>query len=54
MILTGDLQRKGKKFILTGLDQQLTPWTSDPIIQVHKFTNAYRAADRVSQYLIKM
>jgi len=29
------------------------PWTSDPIIQAHKFTNAYRASDRVSQYLIK-
>ncbi len=29
------------------------PWTSDPILIVHKFTNAYRAADRVSQYLIK-
>jgi hypothetical protein len=29
------------------------PWTSDPILRVHKFTNAYRASDRVSQYLIK-
>lgn len=29
------------------------PWTSDPIITKHKFTNVYRAADRVSQYLIK-
>lgn len=28
-------------------------WTSDPILMRHKFTNAYRAADRVSQYLIK-
>lgn len=27
-------------------------WTDDPIIQRHKFTNAYRAADRVSQFLI--
>ncbi|RYE17448.1 MAG: hypothetical protein EOP42_32290, partial [Sphingobacteriaceae bacterium] len=26
--------------------------TSDPILLKHKFTNAYRAADRVSQYLI--
>jgi alpha-glutamyl/putrescinyl thymine pyrophosphorylase clade 1 len=25
----------------------------DPILQKHKFTNAYRASDRVSQYLIK-
>ena len=29
------------------------PWTDDPIIAAHKFTNAYRASDRVSQYLIK-
>ena len=29
------------------------PWTNDPIIARHKFTNAYRASDRVSQFLIK-
>jgi hypothetical protein len=29
------------------------PWTQDPIFVAHKFTNAYRASDRVSQYLIK-
>jgi hypothetical protein len=29
------------------------PWTTDPVISVHKFTNAYRASDRVSQYLIR-
>ena len=29
------------------------PWTHDPIIKAHKFTNAYRASDRVSQYLIR-
>lgn len=29
------------------------PWTEDPILLKHKFTNAYRASDRVSQYLIK-
>ena len=28
------------------------PWTEDPIISTFKFTNAYRASDRVSQYLI--
>lgn len=28
------------------------PWTDDPIIANYRFTNAYRAADRVSQYLI--
>lgn len=29
------------------------PWTHDPIIMRHKFTNANRASDRVSQYLIR-
>jgi len=29
------------------------PWTDDPVLLVHKFTNAYRASDRVSQYLIR-
>lgn len=28
-------------------------WTTDEILLKHKFTNAYRASDRVSQYLIK-
>jgi alpha-glutamyl/putrescinyl thymine pyrophosphorylase clade 1 len=28
------------------------PWTQDPILARYKFCNAYRAADRVSQYLI--
>ncbi len=31
----------------------LPPWTQDPIIARYKFTNAYRASDRVSQYLIR-
>ncbi len=29
------------------------PYTTDPILSTHKFTNAYRASDRVSQYLIR-
>lgn len=29
------------------------PWTSDPVISAHRFTNVYRASDRVSQYLIR-
>lgn len=29
------------------------PYTDDPVIARHRFTNAYRAADRVSQYLIR-
>ncbi|MBO0883757.1 MAG: hypothetical protein J2P17_26160 [Mycobacterium sp.] len=33
-------------------DRKPHPWTNDPILSRHKFTNVYRAADRVSQYLI--
>jgi hypothetical protein len=29
------------------------PWTADPILQQHKFTSVYRAADRISQHLIR-
>ena len=35
------------------LEGREPPWTDDPIIARHKFTNAYRASDRVSQYLIR-
>lgn len=29
------------------------PWTHDQILQIFKFCNVYRAADRVSQYMIR-
>jgi hypothetical protein len=29
------------------------PWTDDPVLQSFRFTNPFRAADRVSQFLIK-
>lgn len=29
------------------------PWTSNAVLATYKFTNAYRASDRVSQYLIR-
>jgi len=35
------------------LKDQPYPWTDDPILTEFKFTNAYRASDRVSQYLIR-
>ncbi len=28
------------------------PWTDDPVLAAYRFTNVYRASDRVSQYLI--
>jgi hypothetical protein len=35
------------------LQGRASPWTDDPVLREHKFTNAYRASDRVSQYLIQ-
>lgn len=32
---------------------EVGPWTGDPILSRHRFTNAYRATDRVSQFLIR-
>jgi hypothetical protein len=29
------------------------PWTDNPVLAIYKFTNAYLASDRVSQYLIR-
>jgi hypothetical protein len=29
------------------------PWTADPILKTYRFTNVYRASDRVTQYLIR-
>jgi hypothetical protein len=29
------------------------PWTDDPILRSHRFTNCFRAADRVSQFVIR-
>lgn len=34
------------------LEGKPAPWTDDPILAVHKFCNAYRASDRVSQFLL--
>jgi hypothetical protein len=33
--------------------RSLPPWTTDPILSSFKFTNVYRASDRVSQFLIR-
>src|SRR5687768_4604489 len=35
------------------LNNQKFPWTKDKILNDYKFTNVYRASDRVSQYLIR-
>lgn len=35
------------------LRDPIGPWTGDEILQTYRFTNTFRAADRVSQYLIR-
>lgn len=35
------------------LEGDLPPWTEDDILQRYRFCNAFRASDRVSQYLIR-
>lgn len=35
------------------LSREKMPWTEDHILRNYKFTNAYRASDRVSQFLIR-
>ena len=42
-----------QRLFLKRISGEPPPWTTDPIIARHRFTNAYRAADRVSQYLIR-
>lgn len=38
---------------LSRLRQAQPPWSTDPILSEYRFTNVFRAADRVSQYLIR-
>jgi hypothetical protein len=38
---------------LKRLKRESPPWTDDPIFREYKFTNIFRATDRVSQYCIK-
>jgi len=42
-----------QKIFFRRLSGAPSPWTSDPVLREYRFTNAFRASDRVSQYLIK-
>lgn len=44
---------KRQEVFFARLEGKSAPWVDDPIINEYKFTNAYRASDRVSQFLIK-
>lgn len=42
-----------QRVLMRRLSGHAPPWTQDPWLSTYRFTNAYRAADRVSQYLIR-
>ena len=42
-----------QKIFFKKLENTPMPWTDDSTLCVYKFTNAYRASDRTSQYLIR-
>ena len=42
-----------QRIYLARLQGATRPWTADPILARYRFTNCYRAADRVSQHLIR-
>ena len=46
------LAAERQRIFFRRLSGAAAPWTSDPVLRAHRFTNAYRASDRVSQYLI--
>ena len=48
------LARRRQNVYMRRLADEPPPWTDDPIIAAHRFTNAYRAADRVSQAAIRV
>ena len=43
-----------QRIYLRRVSGDASPWTADPVLSEYRFTNAYRAADRVSQYLIRL
>jgi hypothetical protein len=43
---------KRQYLFMRRINGEPAPWTDDPVLAAHRFTNVYRAADRVSQYLI--
>lgn len=47
------LAAERQRVFFARLEGARPPWTDDPIISRYKFTNAYRASDRVSQFLIR-
>jgi hypothetical protein len=48
-----DFATKRQDLFVRRVTGQPKPWTDDPVLASHRFTNAYRASDRVSQFLIR-
>jgi len=42
-----------QEIFMRRLSRMKPPWSDDPILSTYRFTNPYRASDRVSQYLIR-
>jgi hypothetical protein len=47
-----ELAAERQRIFYRRLRREKPPWTDDPVLAAHRFTNAYRASDRVSQVLI--
>ena len=45
--------KKRQDIFMSRVNGDAPPWTTDTILSTYKFTNVYRASDRVSQYLIQ-
>lgn len=43
---------KRNEIFMRRLSDPYGPWTTDPVLRENRFTNIFRASDRVSQYLI--
>jgi hypothetical protein len=47
------LAAERQRILFARIEGAPQPWTADPILSAFKFCNAYRASDRVSQWLIR-
>ena len=47
------LAAERQKMFMRRISSEPQPWTTDEILLSYRFTNAYRASDRVSQYLLQ-
>ena len=46
--------KKRLDIFMNRLENPQGPWTNDPVLNQNRFTNVFRASDRVSQFLIKL